>query len=151
MGCILIFKTSVDATMKRLFQELGGQDIDCLIQSSQVGRYKAQYPYINFIDICQESFYDLPAEVTDKIVSKTYDKVFVTFSGINGHNYGNVMETVSRVRFKRAFFYNCNGDKIRLPRRNPVRDALCRLYIRWTGFIYILRSERQGVRHSRIH
>ena len=98
MGCILIFKTSVDATMKRLFQELGGQDIDCLIQSSQVGRYKAQYPYINFIDICQESFYDLPAEVTDKIVSKTYDKVFVTFSGINGHNYGNVFIIVMEIK-----------------------------------------------------
>lgn len=141
MSFILIFKTSVDATVKRLIHELGEQEIDCLIQSSQVGKYEAEYPYINFIDIHQESFYDLTREVTDRIVSKKYDKVFVTFSGINGHNYGNIMELVSKVNFKSAFFYNCNGDKIEIPRNNPLKDVICRLYIKWVGVRYGLRRD----------
>lgn len=136
MSSILIFKTSVDATVKRLIHELGEQEIDCLIQSSQVEKYEAEYPYINFIDILQESFYDLTREVTDRIVSKKYDKVFVTFSGINGHNYGNIMELVSKVNFKSAFFYNCDGDKTEIPRYKPLKDVICRLYIKWVGFRY---------------
>lgn len=141
MGHILIFKTSTDATMKRLISELDKQEIDCLIQSSQIGRYNAEYPYINFIDICQEGFYDLPLEIIDRISSKLYDQVYVTFSGIKGHNYGNVMELVCKVNYKHAFFYNCNGDKTEIPKKNLIKDTLCSLYIKWNGLIYGLRSK----------
>lgn len=141
MGNILVFKTSTDATMKQLFQGLKDNDIDCLIQSSQLKRYKVEYPYINFIDIYQEGFYDLNAEVIDRISLKTYDQVYITFSGIKGHNYGNVMEIVSKVNFRKAFFYNCIGDKIEIPRRNIVKETLCRLYIKWVAFIYRARGE----------
>ena len=141
MNKILAFKTSTDATIKRLFQELGQEDIDCLIQSSQLNRYQEEYPVINFIDIQQEGFYDLPFEVIGKISSKTYDQIYVTFSGIKGHNYGNVMELVDKVAFKKAFFYNCNGDKIEIPKKNRLKDSICRIYIGWIGFIYGLRGE----------
>lgn len=141
MEKILVFKTSTDATIKRLFQELGQKNIDCLIQSSQIDRYKAEYPYINFIDIYQEGFYDLRAEVTDKIFSKPYDSVYVTFSGMKGHNYGNIMELVEKVNFKNAFFYNYNGDKVEILKQNLVKDILCRLYIKWIGFVYGLRGD----------
>ena len=127
--------------MNRLFQELGKGDIDCLIQSSQIDRYQAQYPDINFIDIYQEGFYDLPSQIVTQISTKSYDQLYVTFSGIKGHNFGNVMELVSMVNFKKAFFYNCNGDRIEIPRKNIIKDTFCRLYIKWIGFIYGLRSD----------
>lgn len=141
MSRILIFKTSTDATMKRLICELDKQEIDCLIQSSQIDRYKAEYPNIKFIDICQEGFYDLPLEIINRISSKLYDQVYVTFSGIKGHNYGNVMELVSKVDYKSAFFYNCNGDKTEIPRKNLIKDTLCSLYIKWNRLIYGLGSK----------
>ena len=138
---ILIFRTASDATMKRLFHELKNQNIDCLIQSSQFARYKKEYPSIHFIDICREGFYDLPDEVTKAIAEKEYDQLYVTFSGIKGHNYGNVMELVSKMRFKKAFFYNCNGDKVEIPKPNAIKDKLCRAYIAAVSFVYGLRSE----------
>ncbi len=127
--------------MKRLFQELEEleKNIDCLIQSSQIDRYKTEYPYINFIDIHQEGFYDVSFNVVHEMCQKTYDQVYITFSGIKGHNYGNVMELVSKVNFKKAFFYNCNGDKVVIPKKNALKDTLCWLYIKWIGLIYGLR------------
>lgn len=141
MEKILVFKTSADATIKRLFHELESRDIDCLIQSSQIARYKEEYPYVNFIDICQEGFYDLPGKVTEMISKKRYDQVYVTFSGIKGHNYGNVMELVSKVHFKKAFFYNCNGDRTEIPEQNVIKDRLCRVFIALVSFMYGLRRE----------
>lgn len=140
MEKILVFKTSTDATVKRLFVDLGKAHIDCFIQTSQIDRYKAEYPYINFIDICQEGFYDLPPEVVHLMRKKIYGQVYVTFSGVNGHNYGNVMELVDKVNFKSAFFYNCNGDRVEIPKKNVIKDMLCRLYIKWIGFCYGLRG-----------
>lgn len=138
---ILVFRTSADATMKRLFHELRGKDIDCLIQSSQIDRYQIEFPYVNFINIYQEGFYDLPSQIMTQISTKSYDQLYITFSGIKGHNFGNVMELVSKVNFKHAFFYNCNGAKIEIPKKNIIKDTLCSLYIKWIGFIYELRSE----------
>lgn len=141
MEKILVFKTSTDATIKRLFQELGEKNIDCLIQSSQIGRYRTEYPHINFIDICQEGFYDLPPKVIAGVSERAYDQLYITFSGIKGHNYGNVMKLVNEMNFKSGFFYNCNGDRVEIPKRNIIKDAICRLYIGWIGFIYGLRGE----------
>lgn len=141
MEKILVLKTAADATMKRLFHELKNEDIDCLIQSSQIVRYREEYPYINFIDICREGFYDLPAEIIKIISEKSYDQLYVTFSGIKGHNYGNVMELVNNVRFQKAFFYNCNGNKTEIPQQNVVKDMLCRVYIAFVSFVYVLRRE----------
>lgn len=141
MEKILVFKTSTDATVKRLFQELGKKSIDCLIQSSQIDRYRAEYPDINFIDICQEGFYDLPSKMIEELSERTYDQLYITFTGIKGHNYGNVMELVNEMNFKSGFFYNCNGDKVEIPKRNIIKDTICKLYIGWIGFIYGLRGE----------
>ena len=141
MEKILVFKTATDATMKRLFHDLESSDIDCLIQSSQIARYREEYPDINFIDICQEGFYDLPTDVIRMMTEKNYNQLYVTFSGIKGHNYGNVMELVSKVHFKKAFFYSCNGDKTEIPEQNIIKDKLCRAYIAFVGFVYGLRRE----------
>lgn len=130
MEKILIFRTSTDATMQKLLKELGKKDIDCLIQSSQIGKYQVEYPYINFIDICQERFENLSREVMSLISNKKYDQLYVTLSGVNGYNFWNVIELVGRVHFKKAFFYNCNGKKTKIPQKNIIRDTLCRLYIK---------------------
>lgn len=139
MEKILVFKTAADATMKKLLFELKDMDVDCLIQSSQRKRYKAEYPNVNFIDIGREGFYSLPDEVTKILSKKKYDQVYVAFSGIKGHNYGNVMELVAKTDFKKAYFYNCNGDRIEMPKQNMVKDMLCRVYIALISFIYELK------------
>lgn len=142
MNKILVLKTSTDATMKRFFLDLREEDIDCLIQSSQIDRYRAEYPKVHFIDIRQEGFYDLPADVLSEVFENIYDQLYVTFSGINGHNYGNVMELVAKVHFRQAFFYNCNGDKTEIPKPNLIKDTLCSVYIRFISFIYRIRREQ---------
>lgn len=133
---ILVFRTSADGTMKRLFEELGEKNIDCLIQTSQLERYKSQYPNINFIDIRQEGFYELPTEVVKQITEKRYGQLYVTFSGVSGHNYGNVMRIVSKIDSSYACFYNCNGERVEIPKKNVWKDFLCRLYIEGIKFVY---------------
>lgn len=141
MDKILVFKTAADGTMKRLFHDLEREEIDCLIQSSQIARYREEYPSVRFIDICKEGFYDLPPEVMKAISGKNYEQLYVTFSGIKGHNFGNVMELVAKVHFNKAFFYNCNGDRVEIPRQNVIKDRLCRAYIGFVSFLYGLRRE----------
>lgn len=138
MKHILVFKTSADETMKRLFRDLKEEDVDCFIQSSLLNRYRAEYPDIHFIDICKEGFYDLPSEVINKLSEKMYDRLYVTFSGVKGHNYGNVMELVCKAHFKRAFFYNCNGNVVEMPKEQIIKDTLCRIYIKWIEWFYEL-------------
>ncbi len=144
MEKILVFKTSTDKTIKRLLDNLGDKAIDCLIQSSQLERYKALYPYIHFIDICQEGFYDLPCKVVDQITLTTYDQVYITFSDMEGYNYGNVLELLEKTTFRNACFYNCAGDKLAIPKQNIIRDTLCRIYIEFTGFLYEIKEKLLG-------
>ncbi len=141
MKKILVFRTSTDTTIKRLFHDLGKENIDCLIQSSQWERYKKKYPNINFIDICQEGFYNLPIKIIDMISKKRYDQLYITFSGIRGGNYGNIMEIVEKINFKNAYFYNCNGEKIKIPKKNKIKDLFIRIYIKFISLIYRLKEE----------
>lgn len=144
MQKILVFKTSTDATIKKLFREMEGKRIDCLIQKSQFDRYRTEYPHINFIDIGQEGFYDLPSGVIDMISRQTYDQIYITCSGREGYNYGNVLRLIEQVNYKSAFFYNCNGDRMEIPRGNMIKDMVCRIYIGFTGFIYDLKERWTG-------
>lgn len=139
MEKILIFKTSTDVTIQKLFHEFAGEenkDIDCLIQHSHVKRYQEEYPYINFIDIQGERFENLSLEIMEKILENLYDIVYVTLTGANAYGFWNVISIVSKVRFKKGFFYNCNGEKMEIPRKNKVKDTICRLYIKWVGLFY---------------
>ena len=144
MEKILVFRTSTDATIKRLFCELEGKNIDCLVQQSQFDRYRKEYPYIHFIDICQEGFYDLPVRVTDVIFRQASDQVYITFSDREGYGYGNVLKLIQQVNYRRAFFYNSNGDRTEIPGGNRIKDTLCRIYIEFTGFIYDIRERMAG-------
>lgn len=136
---ILVLKTSTDVTIQKLFMEINEKEnmvIDCLIQHNQVNKYKKEYPDINFIDICQERFESLPIEVVDVVSEKIYDQMYITLSGKNGYDFWNVISLASKIRFKNAFFYNCNGEKYKIPRENIIKDVLCRLYFKWINFIY---------------
>lgn len=144
MEKILVFKTSADTTIKRLFDELGETNIDCLIPKSQFDRYRQEYPAIHFIDICREGFYELPVEVINTISRQAYDEVFITFSGREGYSYGNVLELLGQISYKRAFFYNCNGERIEIPKGNMIKDTLCRIYIAFTGFLYDMKERLAG-------
>lgn len=135
---ILVLKTSSDETMQKLFKELDRVEkkrIDCLIQSSQIDRYRQEYPDINFIDIRRERFENLSSEIMDIISAKFYDRLYITLSGVNGYHFWNVIEFVSKVHFRRAFFYNCNGEQMKIPKGNIIKDTLERLYIKWNDFI----------------
>lgn len=139
MERILVFKTSADATIQRLFSELAdgvNRNIDCLIQHSQVVSYKQKYPFINFFDIQNERFEELPLEIMNMISRKQYDRVYVTLTGVYGYDFWNVIEIVSNVRFKKAFFYNCNGETREIPRKRIIKEIVCKLYIKWTGLFY---------------
>lgn len=137
---ILVLRTSGDATIQNLFQKLYKIDpdnrIDCLIQKSQIIRYQETYKYINFIDICGERFENIPSEVVKGISDKKYDELYITLSGVNGYNFWNVMELIKSIGYRRAFFYNCNGERVEIPKKNVVQDIVCRLYIKWVRFIY---------------
>lgn len=141
---ILVMKTSTDTTVQRLFEELDkieNKELECLIQHSQVERYQKMYPYINFIDIRRERFENLPIYVINKISKKRYDKLFITFSGVHGYNFWNVMELVSGIHFRQAFFYNCNGEKLQIPKKRILKDLLCKAYINWIIFINRLKVD----------
>ena len=136
MKKILVLKTSTDATMHRLFEEIKDNEIVCLIQPSQIDRYRKRYPNIKFIDILKEGFYDLPEDVMLSINGIVFDELYVTYSGIVGHNYGNVMAIVDKIDRKKAFFYNINGDKVEIPVFGKMRNLICRLYIKMCELIY---------------
>ena len=140
----MIFKTSTDVTLNKLFHELGEKNIDCLVQRSQMERYRKLYPYIHFIDICQEGFYDLPFKVIEMISNQIYDEVYITFSGREGYNYGNVLELLEQMNYKSAFFYNCDGDRMEILGGNRIKDTLCRIYIGFICFIYDIKEKVSG-------
>lgn len=136
MKKILVLKTSMDGTMFRLFDELQGKHIDCLIQSSEMNKYQKKFPNINFIDIENEGFYELTPHVLRQATKERYDEIYITFSGVVGHHYGNVIEVLDLLRFKKAFFYNCNGERVNIPRQNLLRDWLCREFISFIQFVH---------------
>lgn len=139
METVLILRASTDETIRKLINELkksGNKEIDCLVQNSQFRRYKTDFLDINFIDIHRERFKDLPSEVMESINSKRYDSLYITLTGEKAYNFWNVIEVVSKVRFKKGFFYNCYGEKIEIPRINILKDTLCRLYIKWINYFY---------------
>lgn len=136
---ILIFRTSTDATIQKLIREIwevGNKEIECLIQSSQIKRYGEEYPDIKFIDINGERFEELPLAVMNRITKKKYDRLYITLSGVKGYHFDNVVKIVSKIRVKYAFFYNCNGEKIRIPKKKRIIDRLIGLYIKLVGLFY---------------
>lgn len=136
MKKILVLRTSADNTMNRLFNEIKGNDVYCMIQSSIVKRYSELHPEVKYIDIKREGFYDIDQEIISGLKKVKFDEVYVTFTGVIAHNYGNVMTIVEQLNYKKAFFYNCNGERTEIPKFNVVKDFLCRVFIKICEVIY---------------
>ena len=130
MARILVLRTSTDFTIMRLFKELDCDDVDCLIQSSQLQRYRDMFPNVRFIDIKSEGFYDIPYEIISSISNIVYDQIYIAFSGFVGHNYGNVVELVNQCSYRKLFFYNCDSEKIQAPQYGILEEKLILLYMK---------------------
>lgn len=131
---IIVLRTSTDDIMCRLFEEIKDNEIFCMIASSQIDRYREMYPNIKFIDIQRERFYDLPPEVLSNVNRMTFNELYVTLPDIVGYYYENVMAVVDRINWRKAFFYNCNGDRVEIP--GKMRSFIYRVYIRICELIY---------------
>lgn len=129
MTKVLVFKTSANETVKRLFEEISGQEVHCLIQASQLDIFQKKYPQISFINIEREAFYDIEPAVLDGISDICFDEVYITFSGLEGFNYENVLSILRGLEYKNAFFYNANGDKVLIPKDNIIVEKMIRLYL----------------------
>lgn len=57
---------------------------------------------MNFIHIQAERFYGLLSGIMDKVSQNKYEQLYVTLSGVVGHNYGNVMSIVLKVAYKKG-------------------------------------------------
>lgn len=136
MKNVLVLKTSSDSTLNRLFEELSDAKIDCLIASSELHKYKKLFPQINFIDIHKEGFYDISQDLIVEIAAKKYDELYITLSGAVGHNFGNVMELIIQFNSTKSFFYNCNGERIQIPKSNFIKDFFCMCYIKMIELLY---------------
>lgn len=137
MSSIIIFKTSGDETMKRLLNDLGdGHDIDCLISSNQIEKYRSLYPKICFIDIQQDGFFEWKSEVFECVTQKTYDRLYVTLTGQTGYHFGNVMQMVRRINSRYSCFYNSKGEELVIPPKQIFRDGFWRVYIMMMNWWY---------------
>lgn len=136
MKRILILRTSNDGTIFKLFEEIYDNQLYCMIQSSQVERYKNMYPKIHFIDIKQEGFYNLDESVMKEVKNTEFEEVYITFTGEVGHNYGNIMSMVKLLNFKKGYFYNCLGERVEIPKMGIVKDLLYKIYIKICEILY---------------
>lgn len=132
-----MFRTSTDTTMKKFFIEFDkDNDITCLIQKSQLDRYQHLYPDIKYIDIGRESFYNLDEQFFNQFYDSSFDELYVTCSFNIAYNYGNVIEIADKIKSKRKFFYNCDGNHELMPQYNFIQSFLIKIYIFIVAKIY---------------
>lgn len=138
MERVLVFKTSSDYVFENLLDNLSDskKKIECLVPSSKLVKYQEKYVYMRFIDIKKEGFYDLSKEIIEYLCQKEYEEIYITFSGVTGHNYGNVMDVVSKLKYHKGYFYNCNGNRVEFNKSNMLIDFLCNCYIGLMRKIY---------------
>ncbi len=129
MGKVLVFKSSANDTIIKLFGELSGQEVYCLIQDSQIEVFRNRFPGIKFINIEKEAFYDVAPSVLEIVSKISFEEVYVTFSGLEGFNYENVLSLVKELHYQKAFFYNANGDRTIIPKDNIFFEKLIRIYL----------------------
>lgn len=136
----IVFRSSADATITKLFGELCDREIVCLIQSSLITDYRVRFPHIKFIDIKGESFYNLKQDVISEISQCIYDELYILFTGTTGHNYGNILAIADEIQFREGFFYNCLGEKTRIYRPSKIIDILTNWYVFLITKMYKIRE-----------
>lgn len=136
---ILIIKTSSDKTIKKLLEELVGCEVTGIIQEGLLQIYQGEYPTVKWIGIRDESFYEIDNELIKELSKNVFDEVYITLSGVVGHNMGSIIGIIENLRFKKAYFYNCNGNRVSIPKPNFLKDLICRVYINLAQLFYCQR------------
>ncbi len=135
---VLVIKASQDAMFNKLLHELieDKEEIVCLLSASAYKSYKDRVKGVSLVDIKNEGFYDINESLLACLKKKTYKAVYITISGTVAHNFGNIIELLDNLSFEKAYFYNSNGDKIIIPKRNHFFDFICECYINLLCWIY---------------
>lgn len=141
MDNILIFKTASDSVLDKLLEELSSkkQRKYCIIQSSLINIYSQKYKDIQFIDIQKEGFYDISRDVLKVIKNISFTEVYIPTTGPRAMNFGNILEIVEQLNYRKIIFYSCNGGKNIINKKSKLEEKMIRLYIYLIHLIY-----RQG-------
>lgn len=138
MEKVLIFKTASDAIMERLFTELQSLQCEkiCLIQTSLKDIYQKKYPYILFIDIEKEGFYEIPKEVLLLVQKMKINKIYIPTTGVRAINFGNIIELCNKLCYKELIFYNSNGEESIVRKKGAFVEWLIKIYIGLIELLY---------------
>lgn len=138
MNNILIFKTASDVVLKKLFIELKNKEAKkyCLIQSSLINNFQKEYKDVEFIDIQQEGFYNISDNVLEVIQNILFTEIYIPTTGPRAMNFGNILEIVCSLNYKKIIFYNCNGERNIIKKKSQLEEKLIRLYINLINLIY---------------
>ena len=138
MNNILIFKTSSENVLIKLFEDL--KDIKgkkyCLIQSSLIKIFQKKYADIEFLDIQQEGFYNVSQDIMSSIKQKYFDKVYIPATGPRPTNFGNILKIVNDLDCGEIVFYNCSGEEKTVKRKSKLEEKFIRGYIKLVQFFY---------------
>lgn len=127
---VIIFNTARDEIVEKCFELNYSNQIVCLVQPSKEQLYKNKYKGVDLINIEKERFEDLPEHVIRRINSEKYDKVYLPVAGKMIRNFGNVLEVLKKVRFKRAYFFYADGSTKEMLICNRLLDGVIDLVIR---------------------
>lgn len=148
MKRVLVLKTSDDKTIKKLLDEWKEDCIDCLVQADDLFQFESDCPNINFIEATSNNFYDLDQTVFRKIATIDYDVVLITLTGLHEHDFGHVLRLLEKLIYKRAYFYNCEGDYMEIPHYPSIVESLIALYMRVVKSVY-KKSAYMGIRNKK--
>lgn len=142
MKRILVFKTAEDQIVMKLLEEQKEDRIDIMIPSNDVKKYELIYPCINYLEIASDSFYEINQSVIEQISAILYDRIYITLTGRHEHDFGHVLEILTKCRYKRAFFYNCDGEYMEIPRYSLLTEMVISLYFVAERVLYKQKKDR---------
>lgn len=132
---IIVLKTASDTVVDKLLDEIKNQqNIDCLIQPSNIERYKAKYTEINYINIQRERFEYLTEDILSEIEKKNYQILYIPHAGEKPYNFGNVILLASHINHKKIIFYSEDGEKREIRKKGKIASFFYRLmiiYFKW--------------------
>lgn len=138
MQQVLVLKSAIDKVYQDLmdYVDKNYQEVYCLIQSSRKQEYEKKYPHVHFIDCKKEAFYEIPREVLDTVESISYDKIFLPITRVKAYNFGNVMEMIRHVKYKKLVFYYANGEIFEIDKMGKIQSIFYGVCIKLFEKIY---------------
>ena len=141
MNNVLILKTASDVVLHKLFEELKNEDSKkyCFIQSSLINKFQKEYVEIEFIDIHQEGFYNISDSVLEEIKKISFAEIYIPTTSPRAINFGNILDLVCNLNYEKIIFFNCNGEKKEIKKKQKWEEKIIKLYILLIQIMY-----RQG-------